>query len=233
MGITAENRRRPVRHHAAKSRTSSRRRASRRPSARSRPGCSRRRSCRSRCPSERRTHVSTPTSTRGRHDRRGARQLRTAFRKEGGTVTAGNASGVNDGAAAIVVMSERAARARPQAARRRRELRVGGRRAADHGHRPDARRSARRSRVRASNCRGRRPLRAQRGVRGTVARRPAASSNPPADRVNPHGGAIALGHPIGASGGRILVTLLHEMRRETPAAASPRCAWAAARDRQP
>jgi acetyl-CoA C-acetyltransferase len=33
------------------------------------------------------------------------------------------------------------------------------------------------------------------------------------DRVNPHGGAIALGHPIGASGGRILVTLLHEMRR--------------------
>jgi acetyl-CoA C-acetyltransferase len=32
-------------------------------------------------------------------------------------------------------------------------------------------------------------------------------------RVNPHGGAIALGHPIGASGGRILVTLLHEMKR--------------------
>jgi acetyl-CoA C-acetyltransferase len=34
-----------------------------------------------------------------------------------------------------------------------------------------------------------------------------------AERVNPNGGAIALGHPIGASGGRILVTLLHEMRR--------------------
>jgi acetyl-CoA acetyltransferase len=33
------------------------------------------------------------------------------------------------------------------------------------------------------------------------------------ERVNPHGGAIALGHPIGASGGRILVTLLHELRR--------------------
>ena len=32
--------------------------------------------------------------------------------------------------------------------------------------------------------------------------------------MNPHGGAIALGHPIGASGGRILVTLLHEMKRE-------------------
>jgi acetyl-CoA C-acetyltransferase len=33
------------------------------------------------------------------------------------------------------------------------------------------------------------------------------------DRVNPHGGAIALGHPIGASGGRILVSLLHELKR--------------------
>jgi acetyl-CoA C-acetyltransferase len=33
------------------------------------------------------------------------------------------------------------------------------------------------------------------------------------DRINPHGGAIALGHPIGASGGRILVTLLHELKR--------------------
>jgi acetyl-CoA C-acetyltransferase len=33
------------------------------------------------------------------------------------------------------------------------------------------------------------------------------------DRVNVNGGAIAIGHPIGASGGRILVTLLHEMQR--------------------
>jgi acetyl-CoA C-acetyltransferase len=33
------------------------------------------------------------------------------------------------------------------------------------------------------------------------------------ERINPNGGAIALGHPIGASGGRILVTLLHEMRQ--------------------
>ena len=33
------------------------------------------------------------------------------------------------------------------------------------------------------------------------------------ERINPRGGAIALGHPIGASGGRILVSLLHEMRR--------------------
>jgi acetyl-CoA C-acetyltransferase/3-oxo-5,6-didehydrosuberyl-CoA/3-oxoadipyl-CoA thiolase len=33
------------------------------------------------------------------------------------------------------------------------------------------------------------------------------------DKVNPNGGAIALGHPIGASGARILTTLLHQMRR--------------------
>jgi acetyl-CoA C-acetyltransferase len=34
-----------------------------------------------------------------------------------------------------------------------------------------------------------------------------------ASRVNVNGGAVALGHPIGASGGRILITLLHEMKR--------------------
>src|ERR1700737_3743593 len=38
------------------------------------------------------------------------------------------------------------------------------------------------------------------------------------ERINPHGGAIALGHPIGASGGRILVTLLHERRLRRPGA---------------
>jgi acetyl-CoA C-acetyltransferase len=35
----------------------------------------------------------------------------------------------------------------------------------------------------------------------------------PHDRVNIHGGAIALGHPIGASGARVLVTLLHALKR--------------------
>ena len=39
------------------------------------------------------------------------------------------------------------------------------------------------------------------------------SSGSRREKINPHGGAIALGHPIGASGGRILVTLLHEMKR--------------------
>ncbi len=35
----------------------------------------------------------------------------------------------------------------------------------------------------------------------------------PADRVNVHGGAVALGHPIGASGARILTTLMHALRK--------------------
>jgi acetyl-CoA acetyltransferase len=41
------------------------------------------------------------------------------------------------------------------------------------------------------------------------------SSSPPADpaRVNPNGGAIALGHPLGASGGRIMATMLNELER--------------------
>jgi acetyl-CoA C-acetyltransferase len=37
--------------------------------------------------------------------------------------------------------------------------------------------------------------------------------NLPKDKVNIHGGAIAIGHPIGASGARILTTLIHAMRR--------------------
>jgi acetyl-CoA C-acetyltransferase len=42
-------------------------------------------------------------------------------------------------------------------------------------------------------------------------------------RVNPQGGAVALGHPIGASGARILVTLLHAMNRRARGVVSPAC----------
>ena len=48
------------------------------------------------------------------------------------------------------------------------------------------------------------------------------------DIVNVNGGAIAIGHPIGASGARILITLLHEMSAAAPGKASPRFASAAA-----
>ncbi len=43
-----------------------------------------------------------------------------------------------------------------------------------------------------------------------------APLDPKDERLNPNGGAIALGHPLGASGARILTTLVHEMRRQAP-----------------
>ncbi len=76
---------------------------------------------------------------------------------------------------------------------------------------------------------GPRPGRSQRGVRrpgGAPSRKRAR----PATRasVNVNGGAIALGHPIGASGARVLTTLLYEMQKRDARRASPRCASAAA-----
>ena len=53
--------------------------------------------------------------------------------------------------------------------------------------------------------------------------------NIPHAKMNVLGGAVALGHPIGASGARVLVTLLNALALTTPAAASPPCASAAAR----
>jgi acetyl-CoA C-acetyltransferase len=139
-------------------------------------------------------------------------KLRTAFRRDGGTVTAGNASGINDGAAAIVVMS--ASKANELG------LRTFGtvESYASVGVEP--------------KIMGIGPVPAVRKALATAGLQLsdidlfelneafAAQSlavlrelDIEPERINPHGGAIALGHPIGASGGRILVTLLHEMRR--------------------
>ena len=52
------------------------------------------------------------------------------------------------------------------------------------------------------------------------------------DIVNVNGGACALGHPIGATGARIMVTLIHALQARGGSAASPRCASAAARRRR-
>ena len=94
-------------------------------------------------------------------------KLRTAFRRDGGTVTAGNASGINDGAAAIVVMSasKAAERGRSEHVRQQRPgLRLRWGRAEDHGDRPRARGSEGAGPSR-SATRRHRPIRAQRGVR--------------------------------------------------------------------
>ena len=138
-------------------------------------------------------------------------KLRAAF-KEGGTVTAANASGINDGAAAIVVMSETKAK----------EL----------GLQPMARIAAYSSAGVDPAIMGTGPIPATRHcldkagwsvedldlVEANEAfAAQAISVNrglgwDPA-KINVNGGAIAIGHPIGASGARILVTLLHEMQR--------------------
>ena len=135
--------------------------------------------------------------------------LRPAFAKEG-SVTAGNASGINDGGAAVVVMS--------------------GSRADADGHKPLARIRSYASAGVPPRVMGMGPVPA---VKAALAKAGvelrdidlfelneafAAQSVAvgrelaiPDDKLNVNGGAIALGHPIGASGTRILVTLLHEM----------------------
>ena len=137
--------------------------------------------------------------------------LRPVFR-EGGTVTAGNASGLNDGAAAVLVM------AAAEAERR--------------GLRPMARYIASAVAGVEPHTMGLGPIPATRKVLDraglavddldlielneafasqSIACIDALGLDP--DRVNVNGGAIALGHPLGCSGAKILTTLVHELRR--------------------
>jgi acetyl-CoA C-acetyltransferase len=139
-------------------------------------------------------------------------KLRAAFRRDGGTVTAGNASGVNDGAAAIVVMS--ASRANE------RGLRTFGtvESYASVGVEPKIMGigpvpAVRRALAKAGLELGDIDLFELNEAFAAQSLAVLRELNIDHERINPHGGAIALGHPIGASGGRILVTLLHEMRR--------------------
>mmetsp|Transcript_1505 Transcript_1505/g.4693 ORF Transcript_1505/g.4693 Transcript_1505/m.4693 type:complete len:186 (+) Transcript_1505:857-1414(+) len=138
-------------------------------------------------------------------------KLRAAFKKDG-TVTAGNASGINDGAAAVVVAAESVA--------------------AQLGGTPLGRVVAYASAGVDPKIMGMGPVPATKlalqkagwtidqvdifeaneafaaqslGVCRELGLDPA--------KVNPRGGATSLGHPIGASGTRVLVTLLHEMRQ--------------------
>ncbi len=138
-------------------------------------------------------------------------KLRPAFKKDG-TVTAGNASGINDGAAAVMVMT----------AEKAKEL----------GLKPMCHIVAHGMAGVAPEIMGVGPVEAVKKVLGKAgwkmedvelieaneafaaqAAGVAKQLNFNMDIVNVNGGAIALGHPIGASGCRILVTLLHEMKR--------------------
>ena len=141
----------------------------------------------------------------------GLGKLRAAFKKDG-TVTAGNASGINDGAAAVMMMSAA--------------------KAAELGLTPLARVAGYALSGCAPEIMGMGPVSATQKALAkagwTVEELDLVEANEDfaaqalgvgrelkwdLDKVNVNGGAIALGHPIGASGCRVLVTLLHEMQR--------------------
>ena len=138
-------------------------------------------------------------------------KLKPAFDKAG-SVTAGNASGLNDGAAAIVVMSAAEANRRglPILARIASFATVGVDPAMmGTGPIPASRRALERAGWKAAD------LDVVEANEAFAAQACAVNQQLAFDpaKVNVNGGAIALGHPIGASGGRVLTTLLHEMRR--------------------
>ncbi len=139
-------------------------------------------------------------------------KLRPAFRKQDGTVTAGNASGLNDGAAAILVMSaaKAAGLGLPSYGTVESYASVGVEpKIMGIGPVPAVRKALGKAGLELADIdlfELNEAFAAQSlAVIGELGIDP--------ERINPHGGAIALGHPIGASGGRILVSLLHEMKR--------------------
>ena len=137
--------------------------------------------------------------------------LRPAFTKDG-SVTAANASGINDGAAALVLMSAAEARARgltPLAriaswAQAGVEPEIMG-----TGPIPATRKALERAGWTAADL----DLIESNEAFAAQALCVVRELGLDPDKVNVNGGAIAIGHPIGASGARILTTLLHEMKR--------------------
>jgi acetyl-CoA C-acetyltransferase len=139
-------------------------------------------------------------------------KLGAAFHRDGGTVTAGNASGLNDAAAAIVVMSASKARERglPTFGTVESYASVGVEpKIMGIGPVPAVRKALARAGLELGDIDLFELNEAFAAQSLAVLRELDIDS----ERINPHGGAIAIGHPIGASGGRILVTLVHEMRR--------------------
>ena len=139
-------------------------------------------------------------------------QLKPAF-KEDGKVTAGNSSQISDGAAAVLLMTrEKADRVRPQAARPDHRPDDGGRGSRDHADRPDPGHPASCSSATSMTMDDIDLVEINEAFASVVAawRR---ELEPDMDRVNVNGGAIALGHPLGSTGARLITTLLHELER--------------------
>ena len=147
-------------------------------------------------------------------------RLRPAFRKECGTVTAGNSSGLNDGAAALLIMSaEKAAELdlKPMA-------RVLGSAAAGvpprimgMGPVPATQKVLKRTGLNLSDI-SLIELNEAFAVQSLAVMQELGLNQ---EIVNVNGGAIALGHPLGCSGARILTTLLYEMKRRSGGAKKP------------
>jgi acetyl-CoA C-acetyltransferase len=138
-------------------------------------------------------------------------KLKPAFNKEG-TVTAGNASGINDGAAAVVLMS--ADEAKKRGLKPLAKVKAWATAGVDPaimgtGPIPATRKALEKAGWKASD------LDLVEANEAFAAQAIAVNKDLGWDtsRVNVNGGAIAIGHPIGASGARVLVTLLHEMAR--------------------
>ena len=141
----------------------------------------------------------------------GLGKLKPAFKKDG-TVTAGNASGINDGAAAVVVMSEEKAKElgiKPLAT----ILSYGskGLDPAIMGYGPfyATKAALEKANLKVEDL----DLIEANEAFASQSIAVAKDLNLDPEKVNVNGGAIAIGHPVGASGARILVTLLHEMQR--------------------
>lgn len=151
-------------------------------------------------------HIRPDTTTEG------LARLKPVFKKDGGTVTAGNASGINDGAAMVVVATGDFVRA--------------------HGLKPMARLVSYGIAGVEPSVMGIGPVPASRKALeragldiadvGRVEINEAFSAQYLAveqalklnrEVTNVHGGAVALGHPVGASGARLLLTMMHELRR--------------------
>lgn len=142
----------------------------------------------------------------------GLAKLRPAFKKDG-TVTAGNASGINDGGAAVVIMSEeKAAQLGLKPLARIRAFASGGvePQVMGLGPVPAVQKALDKAGLKVED------LDLIEANEAFAAQFLAVGQELGFDqtKVNIHGGAIALGHPIGASGTRILVTLLHAMKRQ-------------------
>ena len=140
------------------------------------------------------------------------RRLKPSFRAEGGTVTAGNSSGLNDGAAALMVMSAQKAeelRLKPMARIMASAAAGVPPRVMGYGPIPATRKALQRAGLKMQDI-GLVELNEAFAVQSLAVMEDLELD--PAI-VNVNGGAIALGHPLGCSGARILTTLLHEMRR--------------------